>query len=156
MFDLPEESSPPYPFGFEKAEESPGLLLWQTTMIWQRQIRQALEGSGVSHAQFVVLATLLWFEIHQEEATQSRVIHQTKLDKMTVSKALEKLGKAGQVKRLEHGEDGRAKVARLTESGRQMTQTLVLTVEAIDRQFFGKVPLLDQKHLIQILSGLIA
>lgn len=46
------------PFGFDKPEDSPGFLLWQTTMIWQRQIKKALEQYNVSHAQFVIIATL--------------------------------------------------------------------------------------------------
>lgn len=52
------------PFGFEVPEDSPGFLLWQTTMIWQRQIKKALEQYNVSHAQFVMMATLIWSHAH--------------------------------------------------------------------------------------------
>ena len=52
------------PFGFDTPENSPEFLLWQTTMIWQRQIKKALEQYNVSHAQFVIIATLMWFEAH--------------------------------------------------------------------------------------------
>ena len=31
------------PFGFDAPEDSPGFLLWQTTISWQRMIKQALE-----------------------------------------------------------------------------------------------------------------
>lgn len=50
------------PFGFAKPEDSPGFLLWQTTIIWQRRIKKALESHDISHAQFVIMAILLWFE----------------------------------------------------------------------------------------------
>jgi MarR family transcriptional regulator, organic hydroperoxide resistance regulator len=46
------------PFGFDRPEDSHGFLLWQTTMIWQRQIKQALEPYNISHAQFVIMATV--------------------------------------------------------------------------------------------------
>ncbi len=30
-------------FGFEQPEHSPGFLLWQTTITWQRLIKKALD-----------------------------------------------------------------------------------------------------------------
>lgn len=49
-------------FGFAALEESPGLLLWQVSISWQRQIKTKLDPYGISHAQFVILAVLLWCE----------------------------------------------------------------------------------------------
>ena len=71
-------------FGFEAPEDSPGFLLWQTTITWQRLIKKALEAHDVSHAQFVVMAVLLWFEEHQEDPTQIAIARLSKLDQMTV------------------------------------------------------------------------
>ena len=78
-------------FGFERAEDSPGLLLWQTTTLWQRRIKRTLESYEISHAQFVIMAILLWFEEQQLEETQTAIVNVSKLDKMTVSQALKKL-----------------------------------------------------------------
>ena len=72
------------PFGFDRPEDSPGFLLWQTTMIWQRQIKRVLEAYDVSHAQFVIMATLMWFEAHNYDTTQISIVNWSKLDKMTV------------------------------------------------------------------------
>ncbi|MFO1259445.1 MAG: hypothetical protein U1E78_13685 [Gammaproteobacteria bacterium] len=36
------------PFGFDTPQDSPGFLLWQTTMVWQRQIKKSLETLAVS------------------------------------------------------------------------------------------------------------
>lgn len=60
------------PFGFDKPEDSPGFLLWQTTMIWQRQIKRSLEPYDISHAQFVIMATLMWFEAHRYNTNHLR------------------------------------------------------------------------------------
>ncbi len=46
------------PFGFDAPEDSPGFLLWQTTISWQRMIKKALEPHDISHAQFVIMAIL--------------------------------------------------------------------------------------------------
>lgn len=37
------------PFGFDKPADSPGFLLWQTTITWQRLIKDALEPYDISH-----------------------------------------------------------------------------------------------------------
>jgi DNA-binding MarR family transcriptional regulator len=144
------------PFGFEKPEDSPGFLLWQTTMVWQRLIKQALEPYGIPHASFVILATLLWFEAHSYDTTQILIAQWSKLDKMTVSKSLKTLVSEGLVNRIEHKKDTRAKSVSLTEKGKYLIHKLVPMVEGIDTTFFGRVPEHDQQSLIHILNQLVA
>lgn len=141
-------------FGFDRAEDSPGFLLWQTTMIWQRQIKKALEAYNISHAQFVILATLLWFDAHDYDTTQVSIVNWTKLDKMTVSKSLKKLAALKLVHRIEHETDTRAKSVNLTDKGKTMAAKLVPLVEGIDSNFFGKTSSANQKALITILREL--
>ncbi|MBM3610215.1 MAG: winged helix DNA-binding protein [Alphaproteobacteria bacterium] len=142
------------PFGFDRPEDSPGFLLWQTTMIWQRQIKKALEPYDISHAQFVIMATLLWFDAHDYDTTQVSIVMQTKLDKMTVSKSLKRLVSLGFVNRIEHQRDTRAKNVTLTDKGKEMVGTLVPIVEGVDAKFFDRVSKADQQQLIKILSQL--
>jgi DNA-binding MarR family transcriptional regulator len=142
------------PFGFDRPEDSPGFLLWQTTMIWQRQIKKALEPYDISHAQFVIMATLLWFDAHDYDTTQVSIVMQTKLDKMTVSKSLKRLVSLGFVDRIEHQSDTRAKNVTLTDKGKEMVGTLVPIVEGVDAKFFDRVSKADQQQLIKILSQL--
>lgn len=142
------------PFGFDKPEDSPGFLLWQTTMVWQRQIKKSLEIHGVSHAQFVIMATLLWFESHGFETTQTLIINWSKLDKMTVSKSLKILADTGLVHRIEHKTDTRAKSVSLTNNGKSLAHKLVPIVEAIDAKFFGTLSNEKQQSLIAILQQL--
>ncbi|MGN6670655.1 MAG: MarR family winged helix-turn-helix transcriptional regulator [Candidatus Nucleicultricaceae bacterium] len=146
---------PNLPFGFERPEDSPGFLLWQITMVWQRQIKKALEPYSISHAQFVIMATLLWFEAHHHDTTQVLISHKTKLDKMTVSKSLKKLVSLGYVNRMEHETDTRAKTVSLTDKGKKMVHTLVPIVEKIDNLFFGRLSPAEQKGLNHILANLI-
>lgn len=142
-------------FGFEKAEDSPGFLLWQTTIVWQRLIREALDKYNISHAQFVILANAMWFEEQQTTPTQILIVRLSKLDKMTVSKALKKLVALGYVKRLEHEQDTRAKSVFLTAKGKTLTVKLIGIVEQIDEEFFGALTQKDRMELIKILNLLI-
>jgi DNA-binding MarR family transcriptional regulator len=141
-------------FGFEAPEDSPGLLLWQTTITWQRFIKKVLEPHDISHGQFVIMAVLLWFEEHHQESTQVAIARLSKLDKMTVSKSLKKLIAQELVTRVEHSKDTRAKSVFLTDKGKTLVRKLVPLVEKTDAEFFGKVLEDDQRSLIVILRKL--
>ena len=143
-------------FGFDKPEDSPGFLLWQTTITWQRLIKKALDAYHISHPQFVILAVTLWFENKGEEVPQSLIIRQSKLDKMTVSQSLKKLVIDGYIKRIEHREDTRAKSVTLTNRGMSLITKLIPIVEKIDADFFGAIKKNDQRLLIGILNNLVS
>jgi len=142
------------PFGFDRPQDSPGFLLWQTTMIWQRLIKKVLEPYDISHAGFVIMATLLWFQAHHYDTTQTLIADWSKLDKMTVSKSLKKLMALGLVNRAEHETDTRAKSVSLTDKGKDLVHTLVPLVEDIDKRFFAKITDQEQQSLIRIFSKL--
>ena len=158
-FGLPRGISLPHvraelPFGFDTPHESPGFLLWQTTVMWQRRIKQVLQLYEVSHGQFVIMALLLWLREHKLETNQVQIVQYSKLDKMTVSQALKKLAAQGLVHRIEHETDTRAKNVTLTIKGVALVRTLVPLVEAMDKHFFGRLPQATQKILIETLSQL--
>lgn len=142
-------------FNVKNAEESSGFLLWQVTTLWQREIKKALEDVELSHASFVILASLLWFEEQNVEITQTTIINHTKLDKMTVSKNLKSLVLKGFVKRFENENDTRAKTIVLEIQGKEMAIKAVKIVEKIDRDFFGKLQLKEKSHLNQLFIKLI-
>jgi len=143
-------------FGFDKAEDSPGFLLWQTTITWQRLIKKALDLYNISHAQFVILAITMWFEDKNQEVSQGLIIRQSKLDKMTVSKSLKKLVADGYIRRIENQQDTRAKFVHLTKKGRTIASKLVPIVEKVDEFFFGMIKKSDQESLISILNNLVS
>ncbi len=138
------------------AEDSPGLLLWQTTVTWQRLIKKAISPFGVSHAQFVILAILLWSEESHDEPSQRFIADQSKLDKMTVSKSLKSLASQGLVRRSEHEDDSRANAVTLTDKGRRIAQKLVPLVENVDARFFTELTPSRRSHLIRLLQTIVA
>lgn len=143
------------PFGFDAPEHSPGFLLWQTTITWQRLIKKALEKDNLSHAQFVIMALLLWFD-QKADITQIDLAKLSKLDKMTISKSLKKPTQYELVERREHKIDTRTKNVYLTSVSKQLTRKLVPLIEKIDARFFGQIPPQDQHALIKTLQKLAA
>ena len=142
------------PFGFDAPEDSPGFLLWQTSVSWQRNIKEFLESYEISHSQFVIMAILLWFNGKQTDITQTDIINMSKLDKMTVSKSLKKLSIKELITRKENALDTRVKLVFLTKEGKLLIQKLVPAIEKIDEEFFGRLTDIEQKNLIYIMQKL--
>jgi DNA-binding MarR family transcriptional regulator len=144
--------SPNNTFSFEKAEDSTGFLLWQVTNLWQRAIRRALEKHDLTHAQFVLMASIHWLTLHKVEVTQIVLSEHTKIDPMTTSTVLRTLQKKELVQRQEHATDTRAKTVILTHAGTQVIKQAVKTVEAFDNSFFsvlgGKTKEFNKKLLL--------
>lgn len=142
-------------FSVETPDDSPGFLLWQTTITWQRKIIKALEPFQISHAQFVILAILLWLEEQDVEPTQISIANMSKLDKMTVSKSLKKLSLELLIHRQESKQDPRANTVKLTASGRKLAVKLVAVVEKVDQNYFRVLGSSSQKSLNLMLIKLI-
>ena len=141
-------------FAFKRAEDSPGFLLWQVTIQWQREQRKALAKLGLTHAQFVVLASLLWLETHTEtEVTQNHVSELSKIDKMSMSDLVKILIQKKLIRRTHHQQDKRAYALTLTPKGKKLVLKAIPIVEKIDTDFFTSQNS-DLQQLIHVLGDL--
>lgn len=123
---------------FEDAQDSPGLLLWQVTNRWQAAQRAALKPVGLTHVQFVLLASLSWLDV-EGPVTQRRLADHTSTDAMMTSQVLRALEGRGLVLREPHPDDKRARALTVTAEGRALADRAVAVVEACDRAFFSAV-----------------
>lgn len=142
-------------FKFKQPENSPGLLLWQLSNQWQRLQRQALAKLALTHAQFVVLASVLWLSsLPDNTVTQKQVSEFSKIDKMSMSDLITTLLRKKMLDRTSHKLDKRAYSLALTDKGRRSVLKAIPIVEGIDAEFFShKTPdlqrlLFNLKHLI--------
>jgi len=124
-------------FSVEKAEESSGFLLWQVTNLWQREIKKALKEFGLTHSQYVLLASIHWLTLHNQEVTQVVLSNHTKIDAMSTSTVLRTLQQKEFLQRKEHLTDTRAKTVGLTEEGVKIIKMAVVAVEKFDKEFFS-------------------
>ena len=125
------------PFSVERAEDSSGFLLWQVTNLWQREIKKALEPFGLTHSQYVLLASIHWLGLNQQQVTQIILSSHTKIDPMTTSTVLRTLQTRGLLQRQEHLTDTRAKTVALTDAGKAVIKEAVKIVEQFDAEFFS-------------------
>lgn len=124
-------------FRFNSPDDSPGYLLWQVTMLWQRKIKKALDKLDITHTQFVLMATLAWLSKTNNVVTQIDIANHSNTDRMMVSKVLRTLQNKGYVGREEHETDTRAKSISLTKHGHSLVQKAVRVVEQVDNDFFA-------------------
>lgn len=124
-------------FHFKSPNNSPGYLLGQLTMLWQRKQKKCLDPLDLTHTQFVLLATLGWLSKKNNEVTQVDIANQSNLDRMMVSKVLRTLEDKGFITRKEHKKDTRAKTIRLTTNGEIVLQKAITEVENTDLAFFA-------------------
>ncbi len=123
-------------FRVESADDSPGFLLWQVANLWQRQIRAALAPLGLTHVQFVLLASLAWLGDDPGGVTQVRLATHAKTDIMMTSKVLRTLERKGLLRRTLHAADARANAIELTPEGQALSARAVHVVEAADAAYF--------------------
>ena len=138
-------------FKFKKPEESPGFLLAQVTMLWQRKQKQVLDPLNLTHTQFVLLSALAWLSKEKNAVTQVDIANLSSSDRMMVSKVLRTLQDKEFVSRQEHPTDTRAKIIKLTKSGSEVLQNALIEVEKTDIEFFSVL----EKNLEIFNSGLL-
>ncbi|WP_343328381.1 MarR family winged helix-turn-helix transcriptional regulator [Polaribacter staleyi] len=124
-------------FQFKSPNDSPGYLLGQVTMLWQRKLKIVLDPLDLTQTQFVLLAALGWLSKKKNVVTQVDIANQSNADRMMVSKVLRTLEKKNFINRQEHQTDTRAKVVTLTVKGTDVLQKALTAVENADLDFFS-------------------
>jgi DNA-binding MarR family transcriptional regulator len=134
-------------------ESSPGFLLWHVTLRWQRRIAAALAPLGLTHVQFVLLASTWWLNEHGDAApNQLTLARQAGTDVKMTSQVLARLEARGLLSREVDPADTRAKRLRVTSAGAALAREAIGVVDAVDDAFFEVVE--DRQALTAMLTGL--
>ncbi len=118
---------------FADADASPGLQLWRVTNAWQSVMRQALAPFGLTHVQFVLLASLAW---QGAPMTQRALADHAGTDPMMTSQVVRALEGKALVIRGPHPTDARAKAVAPTPAGLDLVNRAIVVVEDADRRYF--------------------
>ncbi|MHB1740516.1 MAG: MarR family winged helix-turn-helix transcriptional regulator [Actinomycetes bacterium] len=124
---------------YDKPSQSPGFMLWHVTLRWQRLMNATLKEHGLTHVQFVLLASTWWLTEHGEPPTQRQVADHAGTDVMMTSQVLRALQQTHHLMRDADPSDARSKRIRLTELGAQVLRDALPAVEDADLQFFSPV-----------------
>ncbi|MHB1526759.1 MAG: MarR family winged helix-turn-helix transcriptional regulator [Candidatus Dormibacteria bacterium] len=132
--------------------ESPGFLLWHATLRWQRATAAALRPFGITHVQFVLLASTWWLGESGDAPSQHQLAEHCGTDPMMTSQVARTLEAKGLLTRASDPADSRVRRMSVTSAGREMAPRAIAAVEAADRAYFA--PVADQPSLRQLLNTL--
>lgn len=129
---------------------SAGFWLHQTALAWRSELDARLRPLGLTHTQFMLLASAGWLEYLHGPPTQREVAEQAGADRMMTSKIVRTLEGRGLLTRRAHETDARAVRVALTTTGRGLVDQATTHAREVDALFFGP----DATALKATLRGL--
>jgi DNA-binding MarR family transcriptional regulator len=117
--------------------DSPGFLLWHATLRWQRATAAALRPFGLTHVQFVLLASTWWLGEQGEAPSQRQLAEHCGTDPMMTSQVVRALEARGLLTREPDPADSRVRRLAVTAPGRELAPRAIAVVEAADRAYFA-------------------
>lgn len=129
---------------------STGYHLWHASLAWQSAIARALEPQGLTHVQFFVLGTLLWYGKSGTSPKQRELARASGLDPMMTSQVVRALEQRGLVARRDDPDDSRAWRLALTATGKKAAIEAATAVRAAEARVFAKVP--DREAFVAALQ----
>ena len=121
----------------DASAEGPGFLLWRATNRWQRHLRGALQGTGLTHVQFVLLAAARDLAATGAPVTQAALAARANTDVMMTSQVVRALERRGLLARTAHPGYRRARIAAAPAPGARAAAEAAALARRADRDFFG-------------------
>lgn len=136
-------------------KQSPGFLLWHISTSWRSSIESVLKSLGLTHPQFVVLATVGWLTKNGGLVTQVAIGKMAGLDPNTNSQIIKGLEQKQLILRAQSS-DGRAKNVSLTPRGSEILKQALPAVEKADSNFFNLLSVKELSLLTQTFQKLVS
>jgi len=124
-------------FDIQTPQQSVGFQFWKLHQKWQKRVLKALEPYHITHTQFVMMASIAWYEEQGIQPSQAQVTQLMSIDKMAFSKAVRQLEERGLVKRKQSKKDARIKALSLTKKSLIIMPQAILAIEFVDKEIFG-------------------
>ncbi|MGI8721426.1 MAG: MarR family winged helix-turn-helix transcriptional regulator [Geodermatophilaceae bacterium] len=107
-----------------------GFLLWHVTLRWQRDVAAALIALGLTHVQFVLLASTWWFNSRDQQPSQAALAAHAGVDAKMTSQVIRTPERKGLISREDDVGDSRARRLVVTAAGSDVAPRAVEAVEA--------------------------
>jgi DNA-binding MarR family transcriptional regulator len=112
-------------------EPTPGHLVWRLSMKWRAAVDRSLAPQGLTHAQYVVLASLFGMRSVGLHPSQRELADETGLEPLYVSRLVRALEADGHIERTRDDGDARTVRLTLTARGTAAVRPAVATVQTL-------------------------
>ena len=114
-----------------------GLLIWQTSNIWQSKLRKILKNHKISLNEYLIIETLFKLSSLTKTVSQIRIANNSSLDVSVVSTNLTLLENKNLILRTYI--DNRSKNILLTDQGLSLISSLIKIIKNEEIYFFNKL-----------------
>ena len=135
-------------------DEVPAQLLWSAFKLWQQHRSAGVKELGLTHAQFISLAALLWLVKRNRHVTQVMLAQRSKVDIMHTSRIVRSLEKKGLLTRMQSDEDLRGNYVHITPKGEKIVIKGLASVDQVAQAFFKPIKG-REKEFIDLMKTLI-
>ena len=115
-----------------------GLLIWQTSNLWQSNIRKQISKSNLSFNEYLILETIYNLSKFLTDINQVDIVKHSFIDKSVVSAKLTKLDKKKLIKKMTP-DDNRSNKLKLTREGIIIVEKIINDVIEVENVFFSKL-----------------
>ncbi len=115
-----------------------GILVWQTSNLWQSKIRQILKNSDLTFNEYLILETLYKLIDVQDSITQQDICKNSSIDRSVVSQKINLLEEKKLLIRSQP-KDKRSYSLSLTDSGFELVESFIRNVEKQESLMFDKL-----------------
>ena len=115
-----------------------GILIWQTSNLWQSKIRQILKNSDLTFNEYLILETLYKLTDEQDNITQQDISKNSSIDRSVVSQKINGLEEKKLLMRSQP-KDKRSYGLSLTNNGILLVESLISSVEKQESFIFDKL-----------------
>jgi len=115
-----------------------GLLIWQTSNLWQSKIRSQINKFNISFNEYLILETIYNLSELSTNITQVDIVKHSFIDKSVVSSKLTKLNNRNLIKKMTPN-DNRSNKLVLTKEGNNIVEKIINDVINIENDFFSKL-----------------
>jgi len=124
-------------FDVQTPQQSIGFQFWKLHAQWQKKVGEILAPFNITHTQFVMMASIAWFEEQGISPSQAQVAKLMNLEKMTFSKAIRQLESKKMVKRSKSKKDARLRCLSLEAQALEIVPLAMQAIAEVDIEIFG-------------------
>ncbi len=115
-----------------------GLLIWQTSNLWQSRIRKQIIQFNISFNEYIILETIYNLSKSLSNINQVDIVKNSFIDKSVVSAKLTQLNKKKLIKKMSSN-DNRSNKLVLTREGIIVVENIINDVIEVENVFFSKL-----------------
>ncbi len=115
-----------------------GLLIWQTSNLWQSRIRNQISKFNLSFNEYLILETVYNLSKSLSDINQVDIVKNSFIDKSVVSAKLTQLDKKKLIKKMTPN-DNRSNKLALTREGIIIVEKIINNVIEVENVFFSKL-----------------